>query len=125
MSANKGIENLTIGEVKAKLAEADELRQIMGHAPAPTTTDNAGLYEGRAVVVIDRGWILAGDQELIGDHLRLTNAVHVFRWESIGFPRLLEEWKSDKCDLRKVADALVPLSSIIFRIPVAGGWGLK
>jgi hypothetical protein len=121
--SNKNINDMTLGEVNARIAEADELRAFLGHKPQPNTSPS--LYEGRAVVVIDRGWILAGDQELLGDHLRLTGAVHVFRWESIGFPRMLEEWKSDKCDIRKVADALVPVSSIIFRIPVAKGWGLK
>lgn len=80
----------------------------------------------RVILVIDRGWIFAGDLGAAEDgYFRLTNAVHVFRWESIGFARMVEEWKSDKVDLRKVTDVEVPAGSVIFRVPVPTGWGLK
>ena len=39
----------------------------------------------RAVVVVDRGWIFAGDVTRENGRIYLTKAVWVFRWESIGF----------------------------------------
>jgi hypothetical protein len=84
------------------------------------------LEKKRVVLVVDRGWIFAGDQELTSDgFVRLTNAVHVFSWQSLGFAKMLEQWKDSKVDLRKVADVEVPRDSVIFRVPVAEGWGIK
>lgn len=48
----------------------------------------------RAVVVVDRGWIFAGDVTRIEDRIVLTNAVLVFRWESIGFDGMIDNPKS-------------------------------
>lgn len=81
----------------------------------------------RAVVVVDRGWIFAGDLGKTADgYVQLTNAVHVFRWEQIGFAKMLEEWRSDKVDLRRIAEPVeVPADAVIFRVPVAADWGLK
>lgn len=89
----------------------------------------------RAVTVIDRGWIFAGDVTSIneetkepdpnGTMLRLDNAVWVFRWEEIGFNGVIENPKSDKVDLRKMSNPIeVPKGSVIFRVPVSQNWGL-
>ena len=43
----------------------------------------------RAVVVVDRGWIFAGDVTRENGRIKLTRAIHVFRWESIGFDGLM------------------------------------
>jgi len=117
------IEKLTLSDMTAILEMADKIRKLLFGDASPKNPRS--LYSGRALSVIDRGWIFAGDQELVGDHLQLTKATHVFAWESIGFPRMIEEWQSDKVDLRPIRDTLVPLSSIIFRIPVDDGWGRK
>ena len=80
----------------------------------------------RAVFVVDRGWIFAGDASETPDgHIRLDNAVHVFRWESIGFAKALEEWRTSKVDIRPVLPVEIPRNSIVFRIPVEAGWGVK
>ena len=44
----------------------------------------------RAVVVIDRGWIFAGDVTEENGHLRLDNAVWVFRWSEVGFNGVID-----------------------------------
>lgn len=76
---------------------------------------------GRAVVVLDRGWIFAGDvHEEADGSVRLTNAVHVFSWESIGFAKMVE---TEKADLRRVSDVVYPKASEIFRVPVWASWG--
>lgn len=81
----------------------------------------------RVVLVVDRGWIFAGD--LTEDHatgqLQLDQAVWVFRWESIGFDGVLKDPKSSKVTIRKLDNPIqVPSGAEIFRVPVAAGWGL-
>lgn len=76
----------------------------------------------RAVVVVDRGWIFAGDVTRENGFITLTNALHVFKWESIGFSGVIQN--PEKADLRKIADVVIPESSEIFNIPVAKTWGL-
>ena len=77
----------------------------------------------RAVVVVDRGWIFAGDVTEQDDRIILTRAVWVFRWESIGFNGVIEN--PDKADIRPMPNAVdIPKGSEIFRIPVDEDWGL-
>lgn len=76
----------------------------------------------RAVVVVDRGWIFAGDVTRENGRIRLTRALHVFKWESVGFAGMLENTK--KADLRPIADVDIPQESEIFCVPVHEKWGL-
>lgn len=76
----------------------------------------------RCVVVVDRGWIFAGDVTRENGRLQISRAVHVFKWESIGFAKMVE---TAKADLRPIADVDMPVESEIFCIPVHGSWGLK
>ena len=80
----------------------------------------------REVVVIDRGWIFAGDVErceATGD-LTIYNAIHVFRWESIGYTGVLENPTSDKVTLKTCPYPVkVPAGSVIFTNPVSADWG--
>ena len=76
----------------------------------------------RAVVVVDRGWIFAGDVARENGRIKLTNALHVFKWESVGFAGMLENTK--KADLRPIADVDIPEGAEIFCVPVSENWGL-
>ena len=76
----------------------------------------------RAVVVVDRGWIFAGDVTREDGRIRISRAVHVFRWESIGFAKMVE---TEGADLRPIADVEMPADAEIFCIPVHDGWGLE
>jgi hypothetical protein len=76
----------------------------------------------RAVVVVDRGWIFAGDVTRKDGRIYLSNAVWVFRWSSIGFDGVLRNPK--KAEIRKIDDVDIPAQSEIFCVPVADGWGL-
>ena len=78
----------------------------------------------RAVVVVDRGWIFAGDVTRANGRIRLSKALHVFKWESGGFAAMIESPKKAKADLRPVADVDLPDGAEIFCVPVADGWGL-
>ncbi len=81
----------------------------------------------RHVVVIDRGWIFAGDltTDEVTKEITLSNALHVFRWESIGFSGVIENPKSDKVTLKVMSQPVkVPSGSVIFTVPVPANWGL-
>ncbi len=108
----KATSDMTFGEMASEL---DALRNVASVPKGP-----------RAVFVVDRGWIFAGDASETPDgYVRLDNAVHVFRWESIGFAAAIQEWKSSKVDIRKVLPVEIPKNSIVFRLPVEAGWGIK
>ena len=78
----------------------------------------------RAVVVVDRGWIFAGDVTRKDGRILLTNALHVFKWESLGFSGMIEDTKKAKADLRPIADVDIPAGAEVFSVAVADGWGL-
>ena len=89
------------------------------YAPVVTRTGN------RAVVVVDRGWIWAGDVTEHENMIVLSRVVWLFRWEDIGFDGVLANPKSSKATLKKLANHVeIPNGSIIFRVPVADDWGL-
>lgn len=78
----------------------------------------------RCVVVVDRGWIFAGDVNERAGRIRLSRCVWVFRWSSIGFAAMLAEPKRSEVDLRPCADVDIPSDAEIFRVPVGASWGL-
>jgi len=79
----------------------------------------------RAVIVVDRGWVFAGDVTRKDGRIALTRAVWVFRWESIGFDGVLRDPKSSKVTIRKMPESVdLPAASEIFCVPVADDWGL-
>jgi len=83
---------------------------------------NTPVVGNRAVIVVDRGWIFAGDVTRENGRIKLTRALHVFKWESVGFAGMLENTK--KADLRKISDVDIPEDSEIFCVPVHESWGL-
>jgi len=76
----------------------------------------------RAIIVVDRGWIFAGDVERKDGRIYLTRAVWVFRWESCGFAAVITD--PSKADIRPIDDLDLPEVSEIFCIPVYEDWGL-
>ena len=79
----------------------------------------------RAVVVVDRGWIYAGDVTEENGRIRLDRAVWVFRWESIGFAAMVSDPESSNVDIRKMNYPVdIPQTAEIFRVPVPDDWGL-
>ncbi len=79
----------------------------------------------RAVVVVDRGWIFAGDVTREGNRIFLDNAVWVFRWESIGFDGVIANPKDKNVTLRKMKNRVeIPAQSEIFSVPVSDDWGV-
>ena len=79
----------------------------------------------RAVVVVDRGWIFAGDVTRENGRIRLDRAVWVFRWESIGFDGVISDPKSSKVTLKKMENPVdLPAHAEVFCVPVSDDWGL-
>lgn len=100
--------------------------EINGVTYAPVDSIPALPSGNRAVVVIDRGWIFAGDVEKdeVSNGLIIHNAIHVFRWESIGFTGVLSNPKDSKVTLKTCAYPVkVPYGSVIFTVPVDANWG--
>jgi hypothetical protein len=80
----------------------------------------------RAVIVVDRGWIFAGDldETTRPGRLLLTRAVHVFSWSGVGFAAMIAD-PTKKTDIRSCANVDIPCEAEIFRVPVPDSWGVK
>ena len=78
----------------------------------------------RAVIVVDRGWIFAGDVVRESGRIKLSRAIHVVRWESIGFDGVIANPKSSKVVLKQITDVDIPEGAEIFCVPVCEEWGL-
>jgi len=79
----------------------------------------------RAVVVVDRGWIFAGDVTRENGRIYLSRAIHVFRWESIGFDGMIANPKSSKVTLKAMSSPVeIPDGAEVFCVPVDDDWGL-
>ena len=76
----------------------------------------------RAIIVVDRGWIFVGDVTRENGRILLSRALHVFKWEAVGFAGMIEN--TAKADLRKIADVDIPEDAEIFCVPVKEDWGL-
>ena len=78
----------------------------------------------RNVVVCLSGWIFAGDVTRENGRIKITRALHVFRWESIGFDGVIKNPKSNKVTLKTIADVDMPADAELFCVPVDNEWGL-
>ena len=79
----------------------------------------------RAVVVVDRGWIFAGDVTEENGRIRLDRAVWLFRWESIGFAAVLADPTQTGVDIRRMPTRVdLPVGAEVYRCPVNDDWGL-
>lgn len=79
----------------------------------------------RAVVVVDRGWIFAGDVTEANGRIYLDRAVWVFRWESVGFAAVVADPKKAKAEIRPMTTRVdIPEGAEVFRLPVDDKWGL-
>lgn len=80
----------------------------------------------RVVIVVDRGWIYAGDvtDDKENGRIYLDRAVWVFSWKSVGFEAVLAD--PSKGDIRPCVTRVdMPEGAEVFRRPVADNWGLS
>lgn len=79
----------------------------------------------RAVVVVDRGWIYAGDVTEEGGRIYLDRAVWVFGWSRVGFASVLADPGQDGVDIRPMPTRVdIPAGAEVYRCPVGDSWGL-
>lgn len=79
----------------------------------------------RAVVVIDRGWIVAGDVDDVDGRLKISRAIHVFSWASIGFAGMIANPKSSQVKLVPFPNGFdIPADAELYRVHVDDNWGL-
>jgi len=79
----------------------------------------------RAILVLDRGWIVAGDLTDENGRIKVTRAVHVRSWTNIGFDGMVANPRSTNVILKPIPNGFdVPHDSELFRIPVPDDWGL-
>ena len=79
----------------------------------------------RAVVVVDRGWVFAGDVERVDGRIKLTRAVHVRSWSNVGFDGMVAAGKSSSVTLKDLPNGVdLPADAELFCVPVSDSWGL-
>lgn len=80
----------------------------------------------RCVVVVDRGWIFAGDVTDRDGRIRIDRAVLVQSWSEIGFDGMLREPLGGKVKIKKLDQSVdLPADAELFRVPVSDDWGLR
>jgi hypothetical protein len=78
----------------------------------------------RHVVVVDRGWIFAGNLTQENGRIYLDDAVWVFSWQSVGFGAVVADPKKAKADIRPLSTRVdIPEGAELFRMPVSEKWG--
>jgi hypothetical protein len=79
----------------------------------------------RAVIVVDRGWIFAGDVTRENGRIKLSRAVWLFSWESVGFDGVIANPKDKKVTIKPMPNGVdIPDGAEIFCTPVSDDWGL-
>ena len=78
----------------------------------------------RVVLVLDRGWIFAGDLDESDGRLRMSRVVHVLSWQSGGFAGLCDDPTKAGAKLSRSRDLDAPADCELFRVPVGDSWGL-
>ena len=79
----------------------------------------------RAIIVVDRGWIFAGDVTREDGRIKLSKAVWVFSWEQVGFDGVISDPKNPLVKIRPMPNGVdIPAGAEVFCVPVADGWGL-
>jgi hypothetical protein len=108
--AECGLQEITLDGVKYVRADS------VGQAP------KSGK---RCVLVLDRGWIVAGDVEDVDGRIKVSRALHVRSWSVIGFDGMVANPKGGKVQLRPMPSGFdCPADAEIFRVPVGDSWGL-
>lgn len=98
---------------------------INGIEYIPASEAQQQVRGNRAVVVVDRGWIFAGDVTRENGRIKIARAVWVFSWETIGFDGVIANPKSDKVVIKPMPNGVdLPEGAEIFCVQVSEDWGL-
>ena len=115
MNNNRGEMNMT----KPNTIKIDDVTYVREDAAQKAITGT------RAVVVVDRGWIFAGDVARENGRIKLTRAVWVFKWDAVGFDGVIANPKNKLVTIKPMPNGIdLPIGAEIFCVPVADDWGL-
>lgn len=79
----------------------------------------------RRLVIIDRGWMIAGDVEERDGMLYLHRPVMLAKFSGTWLDGAISDPQSSDVTLKKLpGPAEVPFAAVLFRIPVSVDWGL-
>jgi hypothetical protein len=80
----------------------------------------------RAVLVMDRGWIICADLEYKEGRIYATRVIHIRKWESVGFDGMVKDPTSLKVKpfLFTLPNCDMPQEVELFKVPVCDNWGL-
>jgi len=110
MSKDCGVEEISINGIKYLRADS-----IVEKAKAGK----------RAVLVLDRGWIVAGDVEDVNGRIKVTRALHIRSWSNIGFDGMIANSKASGVVIKPFPNGFdCPADCELFRVPVSDDWGL-
>jgi hypothetical protein len=77
----------------------------------------------RHIVVLDRGWIFAGNLSKDEHHVyTLTDAVNVRKWDSGGFGALSKSATAAGATLDKCATLRFHETAMMFAVPISSDW---
>lgn len=102
---------------KPKTMKIDDVEYVRADSVAEKPSGN------RAVVVVDRGWIFAGDVTEKDGRIKLSRAVWIMSWSGCWFDGVLNDPKQAKTS-KLNHDVDMPADAEIFRVPVSENWGL-
>jgi hypothetical protein len=107
------LETVTINNVKYIRADS-----VVAAAPKP-------IPGKRAVFIVDRGWVVAGDVTSEADgRIKLARVLHVRSWENIGFDGMIASPKGGKVNIKPLPNWDMPADAEISRVWVDDAWGL-
>ena len=112
---NKG-DNMTTKAIEKLTIEGVTYVPESTVTPAPTGT--------RAVIVVDSGWVFAGDVTRENGRVILDRAIHVRGWDSVGFDGMIANPKDPKVRLKPMSRIDIPESAELFCVPAGDSWGL-
>jgi hypothetical protein len=83
-----------------------------------------GKAKGRHLVVLDRGWIFAGNLTMLddGEGYMLTDCVNIRRWETGGFGGLTKSRETTSAYLDPCRNIKFRSSAMVFCVPIPEEW---
>ena len=113
---------MSSSEVTLSTLEVNGVKYVRADSVPAITPPITG---NRHVVVVDRGWIFAGDMVRDNGTITLTNALHLEFWPEGGFSGVIANPKMKGVLLKKmIVPVVIPEGAEIFSCPVDSKWGL-
>lgn len=95
--------------------ELNELAQLIGGKSSPEFT----LPKAPRIIVLDRGFCFAGNAEVKGGEVTITEAVNIRRWgTSKGLGELAAEGPKSETKLDPTGTVRAPISSLVFSLEI-------